>query len=42
MSSLKNKLPEELISKIQNINCKNINGDRKSNELILIFDLDKT
>ena len=43
MNSLKSKLPEELISKIQNINCKkNINGDKKSNELILIFDLNKT
>ena len=43
MNSLKHKLPKELISKIQNINCKkNINGNKKSNELILIFDLDKT
>lgn len=43
MNSLKCKLPEELISKIQNINCKkNINSNKKSNELILIFDLDKT
>ena len=43
MCSLRSKLPEEIISKIQDINCKkNINGDKKSNELILIFDLDKT
>lgn len=37
MNSLKSKLPEELITKIQNIN-----SNKKSNELILIFDLDKT
>ena len=42
MNQIKKNLPEELINKIEDMVCKKrVNGDKKSNELLLVFELNE-